>query len=314
MHPKGRFEAGRRDSGQGMAAGMSLDHHGIDRVGRALGCAALLMAPLVMAGAGACYVDWRAEEEVRSTILEAALAHERLVEAPALPVVEVEVAARGRDLFVETCAACHGAEGRGVERLGKDLVTSDFVAGCTDDRLVAFLETGRPDARPTAMPPRGGRADLTPDDLTAIATFLRGIQDPRRMPSLPEYVVDSTPTEAQAAAALELAGGDEELAAWIASGDKLFHSTCMACHGTGGVGVAGNGKALRDNPFVQSLDDDGLLAFIQSGRGPSDPLNTTGIQMPPKGGNPALSEDDILDIISYLRTLQPDGPSALTSK
>jgi hypothetical protein len=26
--------------------------------------------------------------------------------------------------------------------------------------------------------------------------------------------------------------------------------------------------------------------------------------MPAKGGNPALSEDDLLDIIAYLRTLQ----------
>ena len=43
---------------------------------------------------------------------------------------------------------------------------------------------------------------------------------------------------------------------------------------------------------------------------PSHPDNTTGIQMPPKGGNPAMSDDDILDIIAYLRTLQDDKPAA----
>ena len=71
--------------------------------------------------------------------------------------------------------------------------------------------------------------------------------------------------------------------------------------------MAGNGKALANNAFVQSLDEDGLFEFISKGRSPTDPLNTTGIQMPPKGGNPAMSEDDILDVIAYLRTLQPSA-------
>jgi hypothetical protein len=35
--------------------------------------------------------------------------------------------------------------------------------------------------------------------------------------------------------------------------------------------------------------------------------------MPAKGGNPALSEDDLLDIISYLRTLQPAEPAESTA-
>ena len=57
-------------------------------------------------------------------------------------------------------------------------------------------------------------------------------------------------------------------------------------------------------------DDDALLAFIKQGRSPSDPKNTTGIQMPPKGGNPAMSDDDILDVIAYLRTMA-DTPKPL---
>jgi disulfide bond formation protein DsbB len=97
---------------------------------------------------------------------------------------------------------------------------------------------------------------------------------------------------------------DEEWAEYVASGTKLYGTTCVACHGVGAVGVPGLGKALADNAFVQGQDDDALLEFIQKGRDPSDPLNTTGIGMPAKGGNPALSEDDILDIIAYMRTLQ----------
>ena len=39
-------------------------------------------------------------------------------------------------------------------------------------------------------------------------------------------------------------------------------------------------------------------------RGPADPLNTTGVGMPSKGGNPALTDEDLYDIVAYIRTLQ----------
>jgi hypothetical protein len=47
-----------------------------------------------------------------------------------------------------------------------------------------------------------------------------------------------------------------------------------------------------------------LLEFVKTGRPVGDPLNTTGVDMPPKGGNPALSDVQILDIIAHIRTLQ----------
>ena len=129
------------------------------------------------------------------------------------------------------------------------------------------------------------------------------------MPALPAVTV-AAPSDEQKAAALASANGNAELAGYIASGDKLFHTTCVACHGKGAVGIQGNGKRLVTNDFIRSLDDDALLAFIKQGRAPTDPKNTTGIQMPPKGGNPAMSDDDILDIIAYLRTLQGGKPVA----
>lgn len=272
-------------------------------------------APLVGMGAWYAY-DRKAESvAVRQAEAWAAQAHERLIAGEALPELNVDTAAHGRDLFLSACAVCHGADALGRPGLGKNIVESDFVAGRDDAAMVAYLIRGRPDAKPVAMPPRAGRPDLTDEDLGDIVAYVRGLQDPRRMPELPEpKVVTAAVTEAESAQALAAAGGDEELAGWIASGNKLFHSTCVACHGPGGVGVQGNGKPLVNNPFIQGLDDDSLLAFIQRGRDPGDKANTTGIGMPAKGGNPALSEDDLLDIISYLRTLQQGSTSTGTGK
>lgn len=135
------------------------------------------------------------------------------------------------------------------------------------------------------------------------------------MPALPAYVAKAPVlSEEEKAKALAAAGGDADLAEILKSGTKLFNATCIACHGPEGVGVKGSGKTLQKNDFIKSLKDDDLLAFVKAGRAPTDPKNTTGIQMPPKGGNPALSDDDLLDIIAYLRTLQGEKPGTAGGK
>jgi disulfide bond formation protein DsbB len=274
--------------------------------GVALLCALAIAAPVLGLGGRVVFSAWREREEAKAAAVEASFAHERLVAAAPLATLPVNEAARGRDLFLSACVACHGQAGTGVDGLGKNLVESDFVAGQTDEGLAQFLVVGRPFAKPAPMPPKAGRDDLSAEDLRQIVVYVRGLQDPRRLPELPapKVLVGAT-TEAEKATALAAAGGDAELAGYIASGTKLFNSTCIACHGAGGAGIKGNGKTLAKNDFIRSLDDDALLAFIKRGRDPSDPKNTTGVGMPPKGGNPALSEDDLLDIIAYLRTLQP---------
>lgn len=88
-----------------------------------------------------------------------------------------------------------------------------------------------------------------------------------------------------------------------AKGRDLFMATCTACHGPNARGLPHLGKDLVTSAFVAKLSDADLVAFIKRGRDPSDPLNTTGVAMPPKGGNPALSDADILSIVAYLRSI-----------
>ena len=90
----------------------------------------------------------------------------------------------------------------------------------------------------------------------------------------------------------------------IALGNKQFLGTCATCHGKDANGLPKQGKSLLMNPFIMDKTDDDLAVFIKTGRQPGDPLNTTGVAMPPKGGNPALTDDDVKAIVAYLRTLQ----------
>jgi disulfide bond formation protein DsbB len=88
-----------------------------------------------------------------------------------------------------------------------------------------------------------------------------------------------------------------------AKGEELF-VTCAACHGPKGEGVEGLGKDMTASEFIAGKSDDELVEFIKVGRAPDDPLNTTGVAMLPKGGNPALSDEDLYDLVAYIRTLQ----------
>ena len=89
----------------------------------------------------------------------------------------------------------------------------------------------------------------------------------------------------------------------ISLGQEKFIS-CVGCHGLDGTGLPGLGKDIVSSTFAQELNDDELLTFIKTGRSASDPLNTTGLDMPPKGGNEDLSDADIRAIVAWLRSIQ----------
>jgi disulfide bond formation protein DsbB len=88
-----------------------------------------------------------------------------------------------------------------------------------------------------------------------------------------------------------------------AAGREVFLTTCVPCHGQGATGVPGLGKDLTTSTWTAEQTDQQLLAFLLTGRPASDPLNTTGVDMPPKGGNPALTEADLRNVVAYLRSI-----------
>jgi mono/diheme cytochrome c family protein len=129
-------------------------------------------------------------------------------------------------------------------------------------------------------------------------------------PALPAHLVErgqpaavaarptGTPAVVEAAPAVHEASlGDAD------RGQQLYASTCSACHGPNGEGVQGLGKDMRHSEFIAGLSDEELLAFLKVGRDMSDPLNTTGVAMPPKGGNPALNDEQLTDIIAFMRSI-----------
>lgn len=115
--------------------------------------------------------------------------------------------------------------------------------------------------------------------------------------SIPEQTAAVAPATAPAAPSPE-------------QGKQLFATACATCHGPQGLGIPHLGKNLQTSEFAAGLSDSKLADFITQGRAANDPLNTTHVPMPPKGGNPALSAQDISDIVAYIRQLQQPQTAA----
>lgn len=97
---------------------------------------------------------------------------------------------------------------------------------------------------------------------------------------------------------------DDVAAGDATHGAEVYAGTCSSCHGPDAKGMEGLGKDLHANAFVAERSDQEMLDFLKVGRPATDPLNTTGVDMPPKGGNPALQDQDLLDVVAYVRTLK----------
>ncbi len=93
------------------------------------------------------------------------------------------------------------------------------------------------------------------------------------------------------ALAFHSAGGQPE------PGKKIYQGTCIACHdGPEGKGLIPGAPNFNASDGPLSKPDDVLLQHVRDGlQRPGTP-----IAMPPKGGNPALSEQDLKDAIAYL--------------
>jgi len=73
------------------------------------------------------------------------------------------------------------------------------------------------------------------------------------------------------------------------SGEAVYNAACLACHTTGAAGAPKLGdKAAWEPRFAQGLD--ALITNAINGKG----------AMPPKGGNPSWSDEEIRNAIEFM--------------
>ena len=82
----------------------------------------------------------------------------------------------------------------------------------------------------------------------------------------------------------------------ITNGDKIYHETCVACHGEDGRGAVPGAPNFLQKGGPLSKPHAVMMKHIMNGF--SEPGHD--LSMPPKGGNPDLSAQDLKDVHAYL--------------
>lgn len=87
------------------------------------------------------------------------------------------------------------------------------------------------------------------------------------------------------------------LAGNVENGSKVFMTTCFACHGVDGKGMLPGMPDFTKTRDRLAQSDSVLVSHVINGFQSPGAM----IPMPPRGGNPALTEQNILDAVTYIR-------------
>ena len=190
---------------------------------------------------------------------------------------------RGGELYAAHCSGCHGDTGNGG--VGVPLALPSFLESVDDHFLHQTIRLGRPGR---VMPAFRRLSDAQVD---AIVSFVRGWS---KKPA-PEF--SNQPVR-----------GDTQ------HGKQLFASYCAACHGATGEGGKGTGvtfsrkrnlpiiaPALNNPGFLAAASDEMIRHTLQFGR-EDTPMRSFLVQ--------GLSEQDIDDLVSYVRSFETQQPES----
>lgn len=181
------------------------------------------------------------------------------------------------EIYKKTCMACHAAGVAGAPKVG-DQAAWDARMAKGMDTLLGSVNKGM-----GAMPPKGGDASLTDDDIKATIKFMaEGAKE--------SAAAAPAAAPAQTAAVEEKAAPKKkEPAPEKSAGEKIYDTTCTACHVMGVAGAPKVGDKAAWTPRI-AKGNDALVASVING------LNA----MPPRAGNPKLTDADIQQAVAFM--------------
>jgi len=238
-------------------------------------------------GAGS---DTLTEEAVARRI--APVAGFELVDANAPKVFKT-----GEQVFQAVCTACHTAGVAGAPKVGDKAAWAPFIKSGFESMLnVALHGKG-------AMPAKGGNPALSDYEVARAVVYMANqsggsFDEPAAPAQEGEGAKAEAPKQAAAPAAAAAEAPKAEAPAPAApkaeaavnpAGEKLYKSTCFACHGTGVAGAPKFGDKAAWEPYIKT-GIDAMVKVAITGKG----------AMPPKGGAANASEEDIRAAVEYM--------------
>jgi cytochrome c oxidase cbb3-type subunit 3 len=170
-----------------------------------------------------------------------ALGNAPLEEIEKNPALLALARARGKTVFGDNCAPCHGSGGAGAKGY-PNLNDDEWIWGGSLDQIMQTIQfgarSGHSKAHEGAMLAFGKDGILKKDEIVTVANYVRSLS--------------SLPTAA---------GYD------AAAGAKIFADNCASCHGDNGKGNQELGAPnLTDKIWLYGSDEATLIETISNGR------------------------------------------------
>jgi cytochrome c oxidase cbb3-type subunit III len=171
----------------------------------------------------------------------AALQQVSLADIEKDPALLAFAQAQGKAAFGNNCAPCHGVGATGAKGY-PNLNDDDWLWGGTLEEIVESISygvrSGNPKAHESAMPAFGKDGLLKPNEIVAVANYVRSLSGLSVRPG-----VD------------------------LAAGKKVFADNCAACHGADGTGNQELGAPnLTDQIWLYGPDEAAIIDSITNSR------------------------------------------------
>ncbi len=186
----------------------------------------------------------------------------------------------GEDIVKAVCATCHQAGVANAPKLGDAKEWAPRIKQGLNAMVQAVIK-GK-----GAMPPKAGDASLTDDEIRrSVVTMANQAGAKFKEPAAPKPQATTTPQapttpQATATAAAKPAAAD---------GKAVYDKVCFACHQQSVAGSPPLGDKAAWAPRIQT-GVDAMVQTVIKGKG----------AMPPKAGNPALSETEIRAAVEFM--------------
>jgi cytochrome c oxidase cbb3-type subunit 3 len=172
----------------------------------------------------------------------AALATASLADIEKDPNLLALARARGRTVFGDNCAPCHGSGATGAKGF-PNLNDDDWLWGGSLDQIMQTIRfgarSGNAKGHEGNMLAFGKDGTLKPEQIVTVANYVRALS---KLPTAPGYNA--------------------------AEGAKIFAENCVACHGENGKGNPEVGsKDLTANIWLYGGDEATIIETITNGRG-----------------------------------------------
>jgi cytochrome c oxidase cbb3-type subunit 3 len=171
----------------------------------------------------------------------AALGSASLADIEKDPALLALARARGRTVFGDNCAPCHGSGATGAKGY-PNLNDDDWLWGGTLDQIMQTIQygvrSGHPKTHESAMLAFGKEGVLKPEQIVTVANYVRSLSG---LPTAPGYDA--------------------------AAGKKIFADNCASCHGEAGKGNQELGAPdLTDKIWLYASDEATIIETITNGR------------------------------------------------